>query len=196
VYTVAMDMDGVVYPFEDAFNALYTELGGEYQPFDHWIDFGTLPGDKIAQVWGDPRLFQSQDPYPGAVAAINQILELQNTQMFFATSFGRRAEAGVITGSKLSWVKRWWPEFDTHNFIAIHVKWLLATDMIVDDLPDHVRKWMNYNPGGTGVLIRRPWNESKLLQMSKKGDIIIENVVEGVLPIIIEKRALKESKGE
>lgn len=191
MYTIAMDMDGVVYPFEDAFNDLYTEFGGEYQPFDHWIDFSTLPGELVGKVWDDPRLFTIRGAYPNAQLVIQAIRTMPDTRMFFATSFGRREEAGVIVRNKLEWIQKQWPGFDSHDFIAIHAKWLLDTDMIVDDFPDHVRKWKNYHPEGASVLIRRPWNEDQLLKLERRGVIIVENGVEGVLSIIDEQRTLK-----
>jgi len=189
-----MDMDGVVYPFEDAFNDIYTGLGGAYQKFDHWIDFSTLPGELVGQVWSDPRLFMTGVPYPGALGTIDTILAMPDTRMFFSTSFGRRKEAGVIVASKLTWIREWWGDFDEHNFIALHAKWLLDTDMLVDDFPDHVRKWKNYHPEGTSILIRRPWNEDQLLKLERKGVIIMEDGVEGVLPIIEEQAQLKQEK--
>ncbi len=174
-FTVLMDMDGVLYPFEEAFNELYVKYGGEPLTFEKWIDFSTMPGNLIGKVWEDPTLFNRRDPYPGALGmmvALNQM----DIEMYIVTRPGRCPE--VTVPAKIEWVKRWMPWFDLRNFTTMFPKWRFTADMIVDDHPPVVDKWRKQNPNGLPVLYTQPWNLGKVGWMRSRGASIAEEYVD------------------
>jgi 5'(3')-deoxyribonucleotidase len=186
MYTVAMDVDGVLYPFEGVFSRLYKQYGGEEDlVFDRWVDFSTLDEDIVSRVWKDPLLFNSAEPIPGAVETMKALSEMPGVKVVITTSFGRSPEIAVA--AKWSWIQRWFPWVEGWDFITIHHKWLLATDMLVDDFHHNVEAWMKHNKPGCGVLVKRPWNKAKVPYLSARGALIAENGVQDILPWVQEK---------
>lgn len=174
-FTILMDMDGVLYPFEDAFNELYVQYGGKPLPFDKWVDFSTMPGKLIGKVWEDPSLFNRSAPYPRSMemmVALNQM----EVDMYIVTRPGRHPE--VTVPAKIAWVKKWMPWFDLRNFTTMFPKWLFNADMIVDDHPPIVDKWRKHNPNGLPILFTQPWNLDKVDWMRKRGTSIAEDYVD------------------
>lgn len=165
-FTVLMDMDGVLYPFDDAFNEVIVEYGGEPQDFSEWKDFSTMPGDTIEKVWKDPTLFSRSPPYPAAIemmVALNQM----DINLYIVTRPGRNPE--ITIPAKLQWIHEYMPWFDLRNFTAMFPKWYFKSDMIVDDHPPIVDKWRKHNPDGLPVMFEQKWNHKKSAWMKQRG---------------------------
>ena len=194
MYTIAMDMDGVLYPFDEIFLQLYKNYGGEQNfVFDKWVDFSTLDEGIVSQVWRDPELFMSGAPIPGAVETMRALEDMPDVKVVITTSFGRVPD--VVVAAKWAWVQKWLPWFQGWNFITIHHKWLIGTDMIVDDFHNNVEAWMNKHLTGQGVLVRRPWNEAEVSRLERRGAFITDNGVQDILPLVEERVSQQYAKG-
>jgi 5'(3')-deoxyribonucleotidase len=184
-----MDMDGVLYPFEEAFNQLYVKYGGEAIAFDHWLDFSTLPGDIVSKVWNDPKLFRLNKPYPGTQQMMKMLDEMKDVEVFYVTSFGRNPD--ITVPSKWLWLKRYFPWVSERNFVAMCAKWFFQADMIVEDFPSNIKKWQKYNPEGNAVLIRQPWNEDRVEEMQQCNVMVPKNGVADLDFIISEVQKIR-----
>jgi 5'(3')-deoxyribonucleotidase len=166
-YRVMMDMDGVLYPFEEAFNQLYVKYGGEPIAFDHWLDFSALPGGIVEKVWNDPDLFRINKPYPGTQQAMKELDDMADVEVYYVTSFGRNPD--ITVPSKWLWLKRYFPWVSERNFAAICVKWFFRADLLVEDFPSNIKKWKKENPEGKAMLVQQPWNEDRVDEMLELG---------------------------
>jgi len=179
--TVLMDMDGVLYPFEEACSELYVQYGGEPLVFDKWVDFSTMPGDLMTKVWEDPTLFKRSDPYPGAIEMMVALQQMEELDVYIVTRPGRNPN--ITIPAKIEWVTKWMPWFDLHNFTTMFPKWLFSSNVIVDDHPPVVDKWRKYNLMGLPVLFSRPWNADKVEWMQRRGAFIAKDYID-VLDVI------------
>lgn len=187
-FRILMDMDGVLYPFEEAFNQLYVKYGGEPIAFDTWLDFSKLPGELVEKVWKDPNLFRINKPYPGTQAMMRRLDEMDGIEIFFVTSFGRNPD--ITVPSKWLWLKRYFPWVSERRFVAMCPKWYFRGDLIVEDFPSNIKKWRKENPAGRSILVRRPWNEDKIEEMYNAGVHIFDDGIVGLDKFIEEIRSV------
>jgi 5'(3')-deoxyribonucleotidase len=166
-YRVLMDMDGVLYPFEEAFNQLYVRYGGEPIAFDKWLDFAELPGEIVDKVWKDPNLFRINKPYPGTQQVLQKLNNMDDIEVFYVTSFGRNPD--ITIPSKWLWLKHWYPWVSEKRFVATRAKWFFRGDLLVEDFPSNIKKWKKQNPEGEAVLVQQPWNADKIEEMVDMG---------------------------
>jgi 5'(3')-deoxyribonucleotidase len=181
-YSIAVDMDGVLHPFDVAFNTLYEEYGGEPQSFDQWKDFAVdFVGEISDKVWTDPRLFNMVPPYEGAQKMIDDLMAQDNVEVFFVTSPGRSIE--VTIPAKWKWLQTFFPKVVSRQFVTTAAKWYFSSDIIIEDFPGNLKKWYNRNPGGTPIMIRRPWNEDKVEKMKQRGILVLDDLKD-VSPLV------------
>ena len=186
-YRIIMDMDGVLYPFEEAFNTLLVKHGEEPIAFDRWLDFSTMPGDGVEKVWKDPDLFRLGKPYPGTQEMMLKLHEIDDIEVYYVTSFGRNPD--ITVPAKWLWLHEHFPWVSERNFAATCVKWLFRADLIVEDFPSNISKWLRFNPEGNAVMIRQTWNENRVKAMKKRGVAVFDDGVAGLDEFIKEIRS-------
>jgi 5'(3')-deoxyribonucleotidase len=116
--------------------------------------------------------------------------DMPEVKVVITTSFGRLPD--VVVPAKWEWTQRWLPWFRGFDFITIHHKWLLSTDMIVDDFHNNIEKWMKHHPGAA-VLVSRPWNASNRERLQRRGAILTTNGVGDIIPIVEEQLEMQRS---
>jgi 5'-nucleotidase len=155
---VIIDLDGVVYDWQGAFLNLYREWTGEEPPAgceSDWDFADKLPNRAVVnQIERGSRLWTDGNPYPGAIEAAKRLFD--TTDAYIATQPGRHVETAV-TG-KAWWLAQRMPWLDQERVIYIKPKWLLRADVLIDDRPRNVRKWLQHNPEGVAYLVAQPWN--------------------------------------
>lgn len=193
-YTIAMDMDGVLYPFDDAFNALSVEYGGPKHDFTNWVNFSEVFGDEIVdKIWHDPRLFQSHPPYVSAALGMAELRDMSNVEVFVVTNPGRNPE--ITIPAKWAWLQENFPWIDAYHFVTMHAKWLFQTNMLVEDFPDNINKWVKHNPGNTAVMIDRPWNKAVTQKMLARNVFVLQGGV-ALVPNLVSHFIRKEAVNE
>lgn len=171
-YVIALDMDGVLYPFPDAFNALYSEFTGERLIFDGWLDFSSLPGEAVSAVWNNPQLFLHAEPYEGAVDMVQGLMEIPSVALYIVTSPGRSID--ITIPSKWQWLQHWMPFVPHDHFVTMTHKQYFRASMLIEDYASNVVSWLTYNPTGDTVLISRPWNESRQQELKNLGTEVMD----------------------
>lgn len=186
MYTVLLDSDGVLYPFEKAFLSLYRERSWDRswddKCFDHWMDFKEFEDQKtVTDIWLEPKLFTMEDPYPGAVESVEKLCALEGVDVCICTSCGRRPEVIV---HKMEWFRKWFPWIGPFNIIVAHKKHLIRGNLLLDDKLETVLKWKKANPQHHSVLLSRPWSKNPNHKDKVRETYVVVEGVGGILNIV------------
>ncbi|NWU64403.1 NT5C protein, partial [Pterocles burchelli] len=139
---VLVDMDGVLADFEGAvlrgFRGRFpseprVELE-ERRGFSVREQYRGLREDlgaKVASVYESPGFFLGLDPIPGALEAMQEMIRMQDTEIFICTSPLQKYEHCIV--EKYKWVeKHLGPEF-VERIILTRDKTVVAADLLFDD---------------------------------------------------------------
>ncbi|XP_030361601.1 5'(3')-deoxyribonucleotidase, cytosolic type isoform X2 [Strigops habroptila] len=139
---VLVDMDGVVADFEGAvlrgFSARFpaeprVELAAR-SGFSVREQYRGLRRDlaaKVASVYESPGFFLGLDPIPGALEAMQEMIRMEDTEVFICTSPLQKYEHCVL--EKYKWVeKHLGPEF-VERIILTRDKTVVSADLLFDD---------------------------------------------------------------
>nr|XP_056719352.1 5'(3')-deoxyribonucleotidase, cytosolic type [Euleptes europaea] len=139
---VLVDLDGVLADFEGGlrrgFLASYpgdphVELA-ERRGFSAREQYRCLRedlGDKAANVYESPGFFLSLDPIPGAIEAMQEMIQMPNTEVFICTSPLRKYQYCIP--EKYSWTeKHLGPRF-VERIILTRDKTVVSADLLFDD---------------------------------------------------------------
>lgn len=177
-YYVGVDMDGVLYPFDTAFNKLSKKYGGPTHDFKAWVDFSKTYGDDIVdKVWHDPTLFNSEPPYPKAIEGLKALYDIPGVKPLIITNPGRNPELSIT--AKWHWLQKYAPFVHHYDFITMHPKWLMNLDMIIEDNHDNVLSCLKAHPDTSvyqAVLVSRPWNEKYQTKLMRRGAYVVEGI--------------------
>lgn len=89
-----------------------------------------------------------------------------------------RNVATAVSG-KAWWLAEHMPWLDQERVIYIKPKWLLQADVLIDDRPRNVRKWLQHNPDELAYFVTRPWNEAERGKLVDRGrTIIVESLAQ------------------
>ncbi|XP_039937896.1 5'(3')-deoxyribonucleotidase, cytosolic type isoform X1 [Hirundo rustica] len=95
------------------------------------LDLSQNPKAKVASVYESPGFFLDLDPVPGALEAVQEMLQMQDTEVFICTSPLRNYEHCVV--EKYKWVeKHLGPKF-VERIILTRDKTMVAADLLFDD---------------------------------------------------------------
>ncbi|XP_005583077.1 5'(3')-deoxyribonucleotidase, mitochondrial isoform X7 [Macaca nemestrina] len=147
---VLVDMDGVLADFEGGFLRKFRARFPD-QPFialedrrGFWVSeqYGRLrPGlsEKAISIWESKNFFFELEPLPGAVEAVKEMANLQNTDVFICTSPIKMFK--YCPYEKYAWVeKHFGPDF-LEQIVLTRDKTVVSADLLIDDRPDITGKW-------------------------------------------------------
>ncbi|KAM8992257.1 5'(3')-deoxyribonucleotidase, cytosolic type [Ara ararauna] len=139
---VLVDMDGVVADFE---GAVLRGFSGRF-PAEPRVELAARSGfsvreqyrglrqdlaAKVASVYESPGFFLGLDPIPGALEALQEMIRMQDTEVFICTSPLRNYEHCIL--EKYKWVeKHLGPEF-VERIILTRDKTIVSADLLFDD---------------------------------------------------------------
>ncbi|XP_035888742.1 5'(3')-deoxyribonucleotidase, mitochondrial isoform X1 [Phyllostomus discolor] len=155
---VLVDLDGVLADFEGGFLRKFRARFPD-QPFialedrrGFWVSeqYDRLhPGlsEKAISIWESENFFFDLEPLPGAVEAVKQMANLENTDVFICTSPIKRYK--YCPYEKYAWVeKHLGPDF-LEQVVLTRDKTVVSADLLIDDRPDITGKWPGQGPSPT-----------------------------------------------
>lgn len=148
------DVDEVLCNFQkpalEAMARLGKNIGEDY---DQWDIFLCLTPEEKAKVFADietPGFCRSLEPLPGAVEAIREIQTFADvyavTSPFHSPTWVHERDA---------WLKEHFG-LEKKNIVYTSAKYLVGGDVLLDDRPENVTKWREFNPEGVGLLWHLP----------------------------------------
>ena len=161
VLTVLCDVDDVVAQLVPAWLARYNRDYGDCVTRDDlkswtitdWISAEC--GEKIYDYLRDPMLYEDVAPVSGARAGV-EMLRRWGHRVVFVTS-----ASGPGMGAKLAWLVRhgFLPDhtYVHPDFVAAHDKALIRGDVLIDDRPENIAKYVK--TGAHGIVMDAPWNQ-------------------------------------
>lgn len=174
---VLIDLDGVIYDWQGAYLSLYRAWTGEEPPASlaaDWDFADKLPNRAVVdQIEHGSQLWTSGLAYPGAIEAARRLFD--TTDAYIATQPGRDVSHAVP--GKAAWLLYNMPWLDQERVIYLKPKWLLQADVLIDDRPRNIRKWLQHNPDGVAYLVERPWNaEERPKLINRPGVILVQGL--------------------
>lgn len=158
---VGFDLDGVLYPFDQALAEYFLDRGTRPealptpQSWHFYKDWG-LKADGFdytcheATRYGD--LFNCLPPYPGAADAVRKVKAAGHSiHIITARNYGNPGQAQSQT---VKWLNRYGIPYDTLTFSSD--KTIVTTDVYLDDKISNVESFKDTKT--TGILLRRSWN--------------------------------------
>ncbi|KAM6240578.1 5'(3')-deoxyribonucleotidase, cytosolic type isoform 2-T2 [Spheniscus humboldti] len=159
---VLVDMDGVLADFEGAvLRGFRARFPGEPR-----VELAARRGfsAKVASVYESPGFFLGLDPIPGALEAMQEMIHMQDTEVFICTSPLRKYEHCIV--EKYKWVeKHLGPEF-VERIILTRDKTVVSADLLFDD-KDTIRG-AELNPSWEHVLFTCCHNRHVQLQAPRR----------------------------
>ncbi|XP_075627097.1 5'(3')-deoxyribonucleotidase, cytosolic type isoform X3 [Balearica regulorum gibbericeps] len=149
---VLVDMDGVLADFEGAVLR------------DFRARFPGEPRAKVASIYESPGFFLGLDPIPGALEAMQEMIRMQDTEVFICTSPLQKYEHCIV--EKYKWVeKHLGPEF-VERIILTRDKTVVSADLLFDD-KDTIRG-AELNPSWEHILFTCCHNRHVQLQAPRR----------------------------
>ncbi|XP_019397504.1 PREDICTED: 5'(3')-deoxyribonucleotidase, mitochondrial [Crocodylus porosus] len=142
---VLVDMDGVLADFEGGFlkkfRARYPDT--PYITLEDrrgfWVSeqYGRLRAElseKAISIWESKNFFIELDPLPGAVEAVKQMANMENTDVFICTSPIKMYR--YCPYEKYAWVEKHFGQEFLEQIVLTRDKTVVSADLLIDDRPD------------------------------------------------------------
>jgi len=155
-----LDIDGVVADFlASAFDILHKITGRRYVATDlhDWDIFETVPReheDAFYDAWGEPGTCFSIPVIPGSHEGVQGLQE--RGDLYVVTS--PMASVKTWTNERDRWLQK---HFGIPHKRVVHTasKFLVSGDVLIEDKPSNLIKWLEHHPEGIGILWSQPYNE-------------------------------------
>jgi 5'(3')-deoxyribonucleotidase len=156
---IGVDLDGVVYPFDEVFLEYCVARGlvarEQIKPanrVDFFVDYGLSLGtffDLCEQGIAEQVIFLQGDPYPGAREALAELKSLGSVHIITHRLMPGAAQTTA------DWCRSHGIEYDSIHFDSN--KTCVETDYMIEDNIDNYDDLDNY--GCIVYLLNRPWNQ-------------------------------------
>lgn len=148
------DTDEVFADFQTpTFDIIEQLTGRRYNPvdFDVWDlfqHFDKATQDAIFEHVDQPGWCYALKPFPAAQAAIEEIRQLPNVEVYALTS---PHHSQTWYYERVEWLKKHF-KMTKHDVIQTPAKFLVRGDAFLDDNPSHVEKWKAEHPDKLAML--------------------------------------------
>lgn len=115
------------------------------------------------------------DPYPGAVAAVNQLADAHD--VYFVTSPFYSGETWMH--DRTEWLCKHFGQTQGRKVVHTSHKHLVDGDFLVDDKPETVWEWARVHVGRVGVLWDRPYNRRSGLTLRTNDWDRLREIIDG-----------------
>ncbi len=167
-FQILLDCDGVLANFVGGALKELKKATGIYLkeqditgPFHRVLDRSTWRDIQI--LVAQPSFCQNLNWYPDAKSFVNSCKQLGKvlvvTKPWFSYSWCFERD---------EWL---YPYMDISNVVYTHHKEVVRGDVLVEDTAENIDAWLQANPGGTGILINRPWNRKDKCAGKRVGNL-------------------------
>ena len=159
--TVLVDMDGVLVDLFPLWIHNYS-LATEQVLFPEDITAYEL-GDIIEDQDALYRELDFENPPPKLGAkALNTLLADPRFDVYIVSY----AHASQPNGpaQKLAWLKHYYPTLDPDRVIFTRHKHMVRGDILIEDNPGNIERWLAANPGGQAYVVEAPYNTEWMWQ--------------------------------
>lgn len=176
---VALDMDGVL---ADFMGLLFRRMEQRHGLMLNVSDvtasnlgdvYGWREYDRMKTIFNEPGFFAEIEPYPGAIDAVNTIIDAGHHVEICTSPTAIRDPSGVkklnpyCLHEKIEWIARYLPRLAKHVTIT-KAKWLVSADYLVDDADYNIGPWCERYPDRIGLVVDQPWNRRYVLPTNAK----------------------------
>ena len=148
---VICDMDEVICDFTDSMLYLYNKerhTDVKKEQLTNWA----LPEDLKDIFMNTNNFFTELPPIDGAIEFVKELHNISD-ELYIASCPSGSAR---IAKEKFLWMKIWLPEL-VDNLVLTSNKQILKGDCIIDDNPNHLKKFP-----GIPIVMDRPWNREPI----------------------------------
>src|SRR3990167_1827001 len=157
---IALDCDGCIVDLLPQWLSMYNQETNEnlqVSDIKEWDLFSQVKQPKILnKILLSKGFFQKPEPYLDVLEVLPKLLKDERFDIFIATQVPRSSP--YAGWDKREWLRRWLPTFDLEKFISIHHKYLLQTDIILDDHPKHLKQWLDEDSTKVSVCMDHLYN--------------------------------------
>lgn len=169
-----LDMDGVIADFHGTLLEVYNAKHNADIKREHCTNFefsvclGKDIHDDMERIYNAPGFFASIRPTEGSKLVVPQLLEIADVEICSAPTkikdkvTGEKRLNAACAFEKINWIHQEFPALSKDITLAIN-KFRYRADVLVDDALHNQARWCKSHPGGLGVLIDQPWNQTQRL---------------------------------
>lgn len=167
-------MDGVIADFHgtllDKYNAQYKTSFtlDQCTTFEFSECLGVEVWDQMEQIYNAPGFFSEIRTIPGSDRLVSNLIEIAEVEICSAPTKLRDSNGhkkfinADCAARKILWIHDNFPSLSSNITLAIN-KHRYKADILVDDALHNHAQWCKAHPGSIGILIDRPWNQTKKL---------------------------------
>lgn len=181
---VALDFDGVMYPFTRAWSVWWASVGGspmfdvEPDVREFWLASGVSSPefhDHLA-VFAVEEGYRTQEPYPEALVGLMALFD-SGCDLVGVSS---RPASRAVVCSTYGWVADWMLPLRSVS-LGPTSKLEVECDLLIDDDPAALLALEDYGDG-SGILLDRPWNRESDLPRASWAELpaLVAALVEAV----------------
>jgi 5'(3')-deoxyribonucleotidase len=159
---ILLDVDGVLADFLTPAIVILRRLTGKpwtHQDMPTWDLFDVVGHEwekRFFQECGRRGFAESLDVYAGAREGVAQLQQISD--IYIVTS--PMQHNPTWTYERESWLQKHF-EIPASKVVHTSAKYLCRGDILVDDRPANVEKWIAQHPNGIGLLWDQPYNRSQ-----------------------------------
>lgn len=176
---VLWDMDGVLVDLMPdwfaAFNQFLCVAGERPVKWESIVDYDFLAHPTIAKhqstffaLLNEKRLFANAPAFPKMVAAaVNQYYARDEYDVRVVTYLHRSAiQSGL--GQKQQWLAAHIPGWNPNHLIVAKDKELIYGDVLIEDNPDNIERWLNRHKLGVATMVLHQYNLAESVELVRK----------------------------
>lgn len=152
---ICVDIDDTVCNLQETVIGIFNKrYNTEYalEDFHNFDIMEVLPieeATKFKAIYGESGVYDLVKPFVGSQEGLRKLMN-DGHQIYFASNI-----LPATHSEKVAFIQRYYPFIDPSRIIAIKDKWLLRTDVMIEDNLDNLLAKPYYER----ILIDRPWNQ-------------------------------------
>ena len=152
---IACDCDNILNNLQEVVVKLFNERYGTnytldtFQTYDVMNSLPTNEAIIMREMYGERGLYDSIKPIQGSQSGIEKLIN-DGHQVYIATDAIPKTYS-----EKVEWIKRYFPIIDDAHIISIKHKWMLRTDIMIEDCVENLLA----KPFFERILMDYPWNK-------------------------------------